>query len=70
MKRKLFILSALLGISLAPSLTGAALPYPACNLFCQGRPSSTPCLCPVGTDRAGAQVTCGNWNRVGGCWYE
>jgi hypothetical protein len=70
MKRKLLVLTALLGISLTPSLGGAALPYPACNVFCPGKSSGTPCLCPVGTDRPGHQTTCGKWNQVGGCWYE
>lgn len=69
MRRKLLVLAVLLGASLA-SATRGAIPYPACNLFCSGKSSGTPCLCPVGTDRAGAQVTCGNWNSVGGCWYE
>jgi hypothetical protein len=66
MRRKLLALAVLLGASLAASTQGAT----SCNAICQGKPSNTSCLCPVGTDRAGAQVTCGIWNSVGGCWYE
>ena len=69
MRRKLLVLAVLLGASLVASTQGAAS-YPYCNAICQGKPSNTPCLCPVGTDRAGAQVTCGIWRNVGACWYE
>jgi hypothetical protein len=69
MKRMMLIALALLGVS-ATLPSGEAAFYPPCDTYCPGKTSSTVCGCPVWTDRDYAKVTCGSWNRVGGCWYE
>lgn len=67
--KRLLIALALLGVAaFVPSVDAAF--YPPCDTYCPGKTSSTVCGCPVWTDRDFAKVTCGSWNRVGGCWYE
>jgi hypothetical protein len=68
MKRLLLALALLSGAVAVPSVE--AIVYPPCDTYCPGKASSTVCGCPVWTDRDYAKVTCGSWNRVGGCWYE
>ena len=68
MKRLLIALALLVVALVVPSVE--AIVYPPCDTYCPGKASSTACGCPVWTDRDYAKVTCGSWNRVGGCWYE
>lgn len=69
--KKLLTLAAALGLALVASLAPRAEAAAYCSkTYCQGKPSSTVCGCPPGTDRVGAPSTCGSWDKVGGCWYE
>ncbi len=68
MKKKLFLALALLGASLVSVASSSALNY--CDTYCPTATASTPCNCPLWTDRPKAKTFCGSWNRVGGCWYE
>jgi hypothetical protein len=64
--RMLFALALLAGASLLVPPAEAAF-YGYCDTACptlDGR-----CNCPKWTDRPGAVVFCGSWNRVGACWY-
>ncbi len=67
MKKKLFLALALLGASLISTVASSSALHP-CDTSCPT--VSGYCNCPSWTDRRGAQVFCGSWNRVGGCWYE
>ncbi len=72
MKKKLFALSAVLGLSVLASWAPQAEAVAYCNSsYCVGKPSSTKCGCPPETDRRGQASTCGSWNTVSwnGCWY-
>ena len=71
MKKKLLGLTAALAVTALASGAGSAEAVAYCSsTYCAGKPASTKCGCPPGTDRVGAASTCGGWNRVGGCWYE
>jgi hypothetical protein len=72
MKKKLFALSAVLGLSVLASWAPQAEAVAYCNSsYCVGKPSTTKCGCPPETDRRGQASTCGTWNTVSstGCWY-
>ena len=72
MKKKLFALTAVLGLSVLASWTPQAEAVAYCNSsYCVGKPSTTKCGCPPETDRRGQASTCGSWNTVSwnGCWY-
>jgi hypothetical protein len=62
MKRKLFVLAVLVGIS-AFSLADRPLSasFPLCGPpYCPGHPNNL-CTCPPGTKRAGQTSICGTW---------
>ncbi len=59
-KKKLFLLAAVLGLSLAASARSIG-PLPLCDFYCPGKPASTVCRCSPGTPNAGLQTTCGAW---------
>jgi hypothetical protein len=67
--KKLLFLAVAFGLTLASSAV-QAVGYPPCDTYCPTASATSKCLCPVWTDRPYAVVTCGSWNRVGGCWYE
>ena len=72
MKKKLFALTAVLGISAFVSSVPRAEAVGYCSsTYCAGKPLSTSCGCPPGTDKVGKASTCGGWNKVSatGCWY-
>ena len=70
--RKLIGLVFLFAVLALASLPPAnAVFYPYCDSgYCATASPLAKCLCPTWTDRPNAVVVCGNWNRVGGCWYE
>ena len=70
MTKKLFALAALLALTALASIPQAEAVAYCGSSYCAGKPKSTTCGCPPGTDRVGQASTCGGWNRVGGCWYE
>jgi hypothetical protein len=71
MKRKLLLITTVLGISLMASWAPEADAVGPCNAsYCAGKPASAKCGCPPGTDFPGKVAFCGSWNRVGGCWAE
>lgn len=73
MKKKLFALSAVLGLSVLASWVPQAEAVAYCgSTYCAGKPSTTKCGCPPGTDKVGQPSTCGSWNSISrtGCWYE
>lgn len=72
MKKKLFAAAALLGIALVPSFMPEAEAVAYCSpSYCAGKPSSTKCGCPPGSDRVGQSSNCGAYNGPApvGCWY-
>jgi len=72
MKRKLLILTAVLGIAGIPTWAPQAEAVAYCNsTYCVGKPATTKCGCPPHTDRRGQASTCGSWNGIApsGCWY-
>jgi hypothetical protein len=71
MTKKFFALAAVLAFAALVSGIPQAEAVAYCNSsYCIGKPKSTLCGCPPGTDRVGQASTCGGWNKVGGCWYE
>jgi hypothetical protein len=70
MKKKLLLLLAVLALCCLAWTPGEASCPPSCDTYCPGKPGSAICGCPKWTDRPCRTVTCGSWNRVGGCWYE
>ena len=73
MKRKMLLLSLLLGISTIPAWAPQAEAAIYCGpVFCASRPWTTSCACPPGTDRVGSPSNCGSYQSIGfnGCWYE
>jgi hypothetical protein len=71
MKKKLFVLTAILGITaLASSVPNAEAIGYCSTSYCAGKSADTPCACPPGTDRVGQRTFCGaagsNWSN---CWY-
>ena len=73
MKKKLFALTAVLGLSVLASWAPQAEAVGYCSsTYCAGKPSTSLCGCPTWTDKPGQTSTCGGWNSVSrtGCWYE
>ena len=71
MKKKLLGLTAALAITALASWAGTAEAVGYCSAsYCAGKPLSTKCGCPPGTDFPGKSVFCGGWNQVGACWAE
>jgi hypothetical protein len=70
MTKKLFALAAGLALTVLASIPQAEAVAYCDSGYCKGKPKSTVCGCPPGTDRVGQASTCGGWNKVGGCWYE
>lgn len=74
MKKKLLVLTAVLGVAaFASSLPDAeAIVYYCSDSYCADKAPEAPCHCPLKTDKAGNPSTCENWNSIanGGCWYE
>jgi hypothetical protein len=73
MTKRLFALTAVLGLTVLASWFSQAEAVAYCSsTYCAGKPSTTSCGCPPGTDKVGKASTCGSWNTVSrtGCWYE
>jgi hypothetical protein len=73
MKNRLLALTAALGIAALASWTPGAEAIVSCSAsYCAGKPGSTACACPSGTDKAGNPSNCRDWSsiRATGCWYE
>ena len=69
--KKLLVLSTMLAATFVAIWAPSAQAVAYCSsTYCAGKPSTATCGCPPGTDRQGQTAFCGNWNRVGGCWYE
>lgn len=69
--RKLFALAVLIASTFAAASAPSAEAIAACSsTYCSGKPGTTACACPAGTDRAGDTAYCWNWNSIRGCWYE
>jgi hypothetical protein len=72
MKRKLLVLTAVLGIAGISTWAPQAEAVAYCNsTYCVGKPATTKCGCPPHTGRPGQASTCGAWNGIAptGCWY-
>lgn len=61
MKRKLFALTVLLGITVLASWVPRAEAYPFCDEICDGTNNTTKCTCPPGSDHPGLPAACGGW---------
>ena len=72
MRNRLLALTAALGIAALASWTPSDAAIYCSDAFCEGRPESTACYCPPGTDKEGNPSSCENWRSIsnGGCWYE
>ncbi len=73
MKKKLLGLTAALAITALASWAGSAEAIGYCSpTFCAGKPLTTKCACPPGTDRRGSPSNCGAYTGISanGCWYE
>ena len=69
--RKLFALAALIASTFAALPASTAEAVATCSSsYCTGKPATTICACPQGTDRYGETAQCWNWNSIRGCWYE
>ena len=67
---RLMPLALLLALVSAFAWTPAAEAAFGCSpAYCAGQPSSKTCACPAQSDIPGRPATCGNWTRVGVCWY-
>jgi hypothetical protein len=70
MKRKLLVLTAVLGMSVFSSWAPQAESSAGCSdTYCAGRPAETPCACPKWTDRPGRPSFCGSYRSSIACWY-
>ena len=69
MRRKLFALTIVLGITVMASWAPRAEASGACDVICDG-PSNTPCTCPLGSDHPGRGSNCNQWQGTGlhGCF--
>ncbi len=68
MTKKLLSLIALLGLTVLASWAPSAEAVGYCSTtYCAGKPTSTSCGCPPGTDRVGQATTCGAYKT--NCWY-
>lgn len=68
MTKKLLALTALLGLTVLASWAPRAEAIGYCSsTYCAGKPSSTSCACPPGTDRVGQPSTCAGYTTR--CWY-
>jgi len=68
MKKKLLVLTALLGITaLAASVPQAEAIGYCSSTYCAGKPGSTRCACPPGTDKVGQANFCDGYQTS--CWY-
>jgi hypothetical protein len=73
MRNRLLALTAALGIAVLASWTPSAEAIIYCSdAYCAGKPESTACPCPPGTDKEGKPSNCGEWSSITaiGCWYE
>ena len=67
-KKKLLVLTALLGITaLAASVPQAEAIGYCSSTYCAGKPGSTRCACPPGTDKVGQATFCEAYQTS--CWY-
>jgi hypothetical protein len=72
MRNRLLALTAALGLAALASWTPSAEAIVYCSdSYCAGKPESTACPCPPGTDKEGKTSNCGEWNSISanGCWY-
>jgi hypothetical protein len=72
MRNRLLALTAALGIAALASWTPSAEATIYCSdAYCAGKPESTACPCPPGTDKEGETSNCEEWNSISanGCWY-
>jgi hypothetical protein len=68
MKRKLFALTVLLGVTvLASWAPRAEATYPPCDEICDGTNYYARCTCPSDSDFPGLPAGCGGW--YGRCYY-
>jgi|1186.fasta_scaffold114372_2 hypothetical protein len=68
MKRKLFALTVLLGITVLASWAPRAEAYPFCDEICDPTTNpTTKCTCPPSSDRPGLPAACGGW--YGRCYF-
>jgi hypothetical protein len=61
MKRKLFALTVLLGITVLASWAPRAEAYGSCEDICDGTNNTAHCSCPPDSDFPGRVATCGGW---------
>ena len=72
MRKRLLTLTAALALAAIASWAPRAEAIGYCSsTYCAGKPSTTSCACPPGTDKVGKASNCGGWNTVSGigCWY-
>lgn len=71
MRRRLLALTAMLVLTVLASWAPQAEAVAYCSAsYCAGKPASTKCGCPPGTDRRGQASTCGAWTGIyPGCWW-
>jgi hypothetical protein len=72
MRNRLLALTAALGIAALASWAPDAEAIGYCSsTYCAGKPGTTSCACPPGTDKVGKASNCAGWNTVSGigCWY-
>jgi len=72
MRNRLLALTAALTIAALASWTPNAEAIIYCSYsLCEGKPESTVCPCPPGSDKEGKKSNCGVWDSIGtgGCWY-
>lgn len=69
--KKLLMLTVLIASTFAAVSAPSAEAVAYCSsAYCTGKPATTICACPPGTDRHGQTAYCWNWNSIRGCWYE
>lgn len=70
MKKKLLVLTAVLGIAAFAASVPQAEAIGYCSTtYCAGKSPDTPCACPPGTDRVGQRTSCGTGSTWSNCWY-
>ena len=72
MRNRLLALTVALGIAALASWAPSAEAIGYCSsTYCAGKPSTTACACPPGTDKVGKASNCAGWNTVSGigCLY-
>jgi hypothetical protein len=69
MKRKLFAVTLVLGVTVMASSSPRAEALGSCDAICDG-PSNMLCACPPGSDYPGRLSNCNLWQGTSphGCW--